>query len=149
MNFGHRTTNPEGSGNSARRNSCKRPNTSRRVSRERMYALEMSLSESSDSQESIRDSSPSSHGNKRKRRYQNNSRDEFKKAKPPTFDGVVKYGQEVEAWILGMKKYFQVQDYYGNMKARVAIFDLNGRASIWWENLRKVRNINDRKIVWK
>ena len=29
-----------------------------------------------------------------------------------------------------MKKYFQVQDYYGNMKARVAIFNLNGRESI-------------------
>ena len=26
---------------------------------------------------------------------------------------------------------------------------MNGRESIWWENLRKVRNINDRKIVWK
>ena len=48
-----------------------------------------------------------------------------------------------------MKKNFQVQDCYGNMKARVAIFNLNGRASIWWEHLRKVKNINDKKIVWK
>ena len=36
------------------------------------------------------------------------TRDEFKKAKPPTFDGEVKTGQEVEAWLLGIKKYFQV-----------------------------------------
>ena len=35
------------------------------------------------------------------------------------------------------------------MKARVAIFNMNGRASIWWENLKKVRKINNRKIVWK
>ena len=35
------------------------------------------------------------------------------------------------------------------MKARVSIFNLNGRASIWWEHLRKLRRINDRKIVWK
>ena len=35
------------------------------------------------------------------------------------------------------------------MKERVAIFNLNGRASIWWEHLRKVKNINERKIVWK
>ena len=48
-----------------------------------------------------------------------------------------------------MRKYFQVQDYSGNMKARVAIFNLNGRASIWWEHFRKVKNINERKIVWK
>ena len=48
-----------------------------------------------------------------------------------------------------MKKYFQVQDYSGNMKARVSIFNMNGRASIWWENLKKVKNINDKNIVWK
>ena len=68
---------------------------------------------------------------------------------PPTFNGEVKSGQEAEAWLLGMKKYFQVQDYYGNMKARVAIFNLSGRASIWWEKLRKVKKINEKKIMWK
>ena len=48
-----------------------------------------------------------------------------------------------------MMKYFQVQDYSGNMKARVAIFNMNGRASIYWEHLRQVRTINDINIVWK
>ena len=48
----------------------------------------------------------------------------------PTFDGEIKTGQEAEAWFLGIKKYFQVQDYSGNMKARVSIFNLNGRESI-------------------
>ena len=59
------------------------------------------------------------------------SRDEFKKDKSPMFDGEVKTGQEAEAWLLGIKKYFQVQDYSKNMKASVAIFNLNGRESIW------------------
>ena len=68
---------------------------------------------------------------------------------PPTFNGEVNTGQEAEAWILDMKKYFQVQDYSGNMKAREAIFKLNGRASIWREHLRQVKKITDRKIVWK
>ena len=45
-----------------------------------------------------------------KRSYENNLHGEFMKAKPPTFDGEVKYGQEVETWLLGMRKYFQVQD---------------------------------------
>ena len=27
--------------------------------------------------------------------------------------------QEAESWILGINKYFQVQDFAGNMKARV------------------------------
>ena len=35
------------------------------------------------------------------------------------------------------------------MKARVSMFNLNGRSSIWWEHLKKVRKMNDRKIVWK
>ena len=139
MNSGHRTTNPEGSGSSARRNPCKRSNISRK----------RHSSESPDSKESIGGSSSSSHRNKRKRRYQNNSHEEFKKAKPPTFDGKVKSGQEAKAWLLGMRKYFQVQDYSGNMKARVAIFNLSGRASIWWEHHRQVKKINERKIVWK
>ena len=62
--------------------------------------------------------------------YQIHSRDEFRKAKPPTFNGEIKTGQEAEAWLLGMRTYFQVQDYSGNMKTRVAIFNLSGRASI-------------------
>ena len=48
-----------------------------------------------------------------------------------------------------MRKYFKVQDYSGNIKARVSNFNLNGRASIWWENLRQVKKINDRNIMWK
>ena len=35
------------------------------------------------------------------------------------------------------------------MKARVPIFNLTGRVSIWWEHFRKVRKISERKIVWK
>ena len=35
------------------------------------------------------------------------------------------------------------------MKARVAIFNLNGRASIWWEHFKQVKKINERKLKWK
>ena len=68
---------------------------------------------------------------------------------PPTSNGDIKDGQEAEAWLLGMRKYFQVQDYFENMKARVAIFNLIGRAFIWWEHFRQVNKINERNIVWK
>ena len=86
------TARPEGSKSSTRRR--------RRTS-----------SGSSDSEGSNRDSSSSSHKRKIKRHHRDHSRDEFKKGKPPTFDVEVKTGQEVEAWIFGIKKYFQVQDY--------------------------------------
>ena len=136
INYGHRIKNLEGSGNSSRRSSRKRTNCSIRVPRDRTRTPEISSSRSSDSKESIGSSSFSSHGRKRKRHYKNNSYGEFKKVKPPTFDGEVKYGQEAEAWLLGMRKYFKVQDYSGNIKARVAIFNLTGRSSIWWEHFK-------------
>ena len=79
---------------------------------------------------------------KRKRHYKNNSHGDFKKAKPPTFDGEVKSSQEDEAWLLRMRKYFQVRDYLLNMKTRMDIFNLNGRASIWWDHLRKIKKID-------
>ena len=71
MNSGDQTVKPEGSKNTARRR-------------------KRSPSESSDSEWSTRDSSSSSHENQRRRHYQNQSRDEFKKARPPTFNGEVK-----------------------------------------------------------
>ena len=98
MNSEDQTENPEGSKNTARK-------------------IKRSPSESSDSKGSTRDSSSSSHENKRRRRYHNHSRDEFNKEKLPTFNGEVKTGQEAEAWILEIRKYFQVQDYSGNIKA--------------------------------
>ena len=104
---------------------------------------------SSNSEGSTYGSSSSSHKSKKKRHYQNRSCDEFKKARPPTLNGEINNGQEAKAWLLGIRKYFQVQDYSRNMKARVAIFNLNGRESIWWEHPRKVNKINDRKIMWK
>ena len=68
---------------------------------------------------------------------------------PSTFNGEVNTGQETEAWILGMKKYFQVHDYSRNMMASIAIFNFAGRESIWWDHLRNVKNIRERKISWK
>jgi hypothetical protein len=65
----------------------------------------------------------------------------------PTFDGEVKSSEEAKAWLLGLRKYFQVHDYSRNMKARVAIFNMNGRASIWWEYLKNVKRISERKIT--
>ena len=83
IDSGRGTLRPEGSKSSTRRR--------RRTS-----------SGSSDSEESSKDSS-SSHKRKRKRHHRDRSRDEFKKAKPPTFDGEINTGQEAEAWLLGIE----------------------------------------------
>ena len=75
--------------------------------------------------------------------------EEFKKAKPPTFDGHIKKGEEAKVCVLDLKKYFIVQDYSNNLKAQIAIFNLNGKASIWWEDLRNVKGIHEKYLSWK
>jgi hypothetical protein len=57
---------------------------------------------------------------------------EFKKIKPTTFDGESRTGEEAEAWLLDIKKYFQIYNYSNNMNVRMAIYNLKGKASIWW-----------------
>ena len=57
----------------------------------------------------------------------------------PHLNGENRTGQEAEAWLLGMNKYFRIHDFSGNEKARIFIYNLNGRASIWWERLMKVK----------
>jgi hypothetical protein len=48
-----------------------------------------------------------------------------------------------------LKKYFRVHDYSENLKARITIFNLNGKASIWWEDLRNVKGIHEKDLSWK
>jgi hypothetical protein len=35
------------------------------------------------------------------------------------------------------------------LKAQIAIFNLNGKASIWWEDLRNVKGIHEKELSWK
>ena len=67
--------------------------------------------------------------------------DEFKKAKPPTFDGELKKLEDSKAWLLGMKKFLKLNDYLENMKDMITIFSLKGKSYIWWEYMKHVRGI--------
>ena len=87
MDCGNRESNPKGSKSGAKRR-------------------KRSSSGSSNSEGSTGGLSSSSHRDKRKRRYYNSSHDEFKKERPPTFNGEVKSYQEANSWLLYMKKYF-------------------------------------------
>ena len=70
---------------------------------------------------------------------------EFRKIKPPTFDGEAK--EVTEAWLINMKKYFQVYEYNSNLKARLAIYQLREKATPWWEELKNVRSIEDQDVT--
>ena len=55
----------------------------------------------------------------RKRKYKPNEviSGEFKKTKPPTFNGEIEKGEEFEAWLSGMKSYFQIYNNSNKLKA--------------------------------
>ena len=74
--------------------------------------------------------------------------DEFKKVKPPTFDGEMNKPWDTEAWLLGMRKFFRLHYYSENMKARVDTFGLKGNADIWWEDVKNVRFIHEEYLSW-
>jgi hypothetical protein len=60
---------------------------------------------------------------------------EMNKIKPPKFDGEHKKEEDVETWFLGMKKYFQLQNYSARAEGRIAMYQLKGKASMWWDQL--------------
>jgi hypothetical protein len=116
------------------------------------HSSEESSGEETDNSKGSSSRKTSSHSQRRrKKRKHSKSHDpeEFKKSKPPTFDGEIKKGEEAEVWLLGLKKYFRVHDYSENLKARITIFNLNGKASIWWEDLRNVKGIHEKDLSWK
>jgi len=67
---------------------------------------------------------------------------EFKKEKPPTFDGEMKKSQDAKAWLLGMRKFFILHDYLENMKAKIDTFNLKGKTYIYWEDVKNFRGIH-------
>ena len=55
---------------------------------------------------------------------------DMNKIKPPSFDGEHKKEEYAETWLLGMKKYFQLQNYSAHAKGRIAMYQLKGKASM-------------------
>ena len=74
--------------------------------------------------------------------------EELKKIKLPTFNGETKKGEEAESWLSEMKKYFQIYNYSNQLKARMAIYNLMGKADIWWQDLKRVKGIREKNINW-
>jgi hypothetical protein len=84
----------------------------------------------------------------RKRKQVDHLEGEFKKIKPSTFDGESRTGEEAEAWLLDIKKYFQIYNYSSNMKVRMAIYNLKGKANIWWQDLKLAKGLKEKQMEW-
>ena len=70
-----------------------------------------------------------------------------KKIKPPSYDGEKE--EDAEAWLLNMIKYFQIYEYESNLKARLAVYQLQGKATLWWEETKMVHAIDEKTITWE
>jgi hypothetical protein len=55
------------------------------------------------------------------------------KIKPPTFDDEHKKDEDAETWFMGMRKYFQLHIYSSHAEGRIAIYQIKGKASMWWD----------------
>jgi hypothetical protein len=74
---------------------------------------------------------------------------ELRKIKLPTFNGEHRKGEEAEVWLLEMKKYFRLHDYPSWVEARIATYHLQGKTTIWWDQLKKAKNLDDKRISWR
>lgn len=70
---------------------------------------------------------------------------EFKKIKSPSYDGEVEEG--VEAWLINMNKCFQIYEYDENLKARLAIYQLQVKDTLWWEEVKTIGGIEEQEVT--
>jgi hypothetical protein len=80
---------------------------------------------------------------------EDNLQGELRNIKPPTFDGENKMGEDAKVWLLGIRNYFQLHNYSFNLEAKIYIYHLQANASMWWDQLKKAQQINEKRISWK
>jgi hypothetical protein len=74
---------------------------------------------------------------------------EMNKIKPPTFYGEHKKDEYVEKLMLGMRKYFQLHNYSSHAEGIIVIYQLKGKASMWWDQLVQVHHIRENNVSYK
>jgi hypothetical protein len=51
--------------------------------------------------------------------------------------------------LLEMKKYFQLHDYPSRVEAKISTYHLQGKATMWWDQLKKAKKIDEKRISWR
>ena len=65
------------------------------------------------------------------------------------FNREVEKGEEFEAWLSGMKKYFQIYYYSDRLKAWMTIYNLMRKADIWRQDIKRVKNLKEQYLTWR
>jgi hypothetical protein len=55
------------------------------------------------------------------------------KLKPPTFDNENKKDEDAETWLMGVRKYSQLHNYFVHEDGRITIYQLKGNTSMCWD----------------
>ena len=71
------------------------------------------------------------------------------KIKPHTFDDEHKKDEDAKTWLLGVRKYLQLHNYSSHVEGRISIYQLKGKASMWWDQLVQVQHIKEKNVTWK
>jgi hypothetical protein len=48
-----------------------------------------------------------------------------------------------------MKKYSQLHDYPSWVEARIDTYHLQGKATMWWDQLKQSKNLDEKRIPWR
>ena len=81
-------------------------------------------------------SSPPRYRKNSKHSHSSKLKGEFKNIKASFFEGDLDSRENAEEWLLGISKYFHVYAHPSELKARLARYNLNGKAARWWGDLK-------------
>ena len=48
-----------------------------------------------------------------------------------------------------MRNYFQLHNYSSYAEGRIVIYQLKGKASMWWDHLVQVQHIKEKSVTWR
>jgi hypothetical protein len=48
-----------------------------------------------------------------------------------------------------MKKYFHLHDYSSWVEARISTYNLQGKETMWWDQLKQANNLDEKRILWR
>ena len=63
------------------------------------------------------------------------------------FNGEVQKGEDAEALLSRMKKYFHIYNYSDKLKARMDIYNLTRKDNIWWQDIKRVKNMKEKYLT--
>lgn len=55
----------------------------------------------------------------------------------------------MKSWLINLTKYFQIYDYDETLKAQLVVYQLQGKATLWWEEVKAVHAIDEQSITWE